>query len=284
MREMAEFRVDEEFASELFRDNEGEKLGSVRKILVPTTDPRFPEIGRLQKSLKQTTNHPFFYGWDIRRSYNKQELDMAPMFHLIHTAYFEPSGEECGTEYDDTYACRRCSSGARQESDLFLDWKRIPKKKDIAVTIAGEIVVSRRVVDLFLNDIEGADFLPVKQKHEPDSESTEWYQLSVKSVGAEIIPPTLVGNNLFDYDEEGQNRCPNGDLLGLNLLTEVSIGLDSYNGADIVSSKQFIGVRRGLLRPRRLIFISRKLWSVIERERVKGERVKGVRFEIAHLI
>ena len=43
MREIAEFRVDEDFAAMLFRDDEGEKLGPVRKILISTSDPRFPE-------------------------------------------------------------------------------------------------------------------------------------------------------------------------------------------------------------------------------------------------
>jgi hypothetical protein len=153
------------------------------------------------------------------------------------------------------------------------------------MTIAREIVISRRMVGLFQkHNIEGAEFLPIRQKHEPNSESKEWYQLLVKSVSAEIIPPTLVGNDPFDYDEEGQGRCPNGDLLGLNLLSEVSVKLDDCDGEDIVASKQFIGTRRGLLRPQRLIFISQRLWNIIEQERLKGERVKGVRFEIAHLI
>lgn len=308
MREVAEFRVDENFASKLFQDNEGEKLGSVRKIMISTSDPRFLEIGRLQKSLRRTTSRPFFYGWNIRRIYSKQEMEMASIFLLFITSLFEPAGEECGAEYDESSACPKCSSGAKQVTDLFLDLRRIPKKKDAAVTIAGEIVVSRRFVDLFMeHGLEGPDFLPVRQKHDPGSESKEWFQLSVKSVSAEIVPPTIVRSGLFDDDEEAQHhadepkkivigdyvqllhpldgeRCPNGDLLGLNLISEVSLKRDSYNGADIFSSKQFVGTRRGLIRPRRLIFISQKLWRVFEEERLKGERIKGVSFEVAHLV
>lgn len=308
MNEVVEFRVDEDFASKLFGDDEGEKLGIVRKILISTSDPRFPKIGELQENLRRTTNRPFFYGWDIRRSYSKQELEMASVFLLFITTLFEPAGEECGTEYDEAYACHKCYSGARQVTDLFLDWRRIPKKKDIAVTIAGEIVVSHRVMDLFLkHNIEGAEFLPVRQKHDPHSESKEWYQLSVKSVSAEVVPPTIVGSGLFDYDEEGKHhtdvpkkiavgdyvqllhpfdgeRCPTGDLLGLNLISEVSLNRGSYNGADIFSSKQFVGTRRGLIRPQRLIFISQKLYRLIEQERQNGNGIKGVRFEVAHLV
>jgi len=308
MQEIVELRVDEDFASKLFADNEGEKLGSVRKILISTTDPRFPEIGRLQESLRRTINRPFFYGWDIRRSYNKKELELASVFLLLINTLFEPAGEECGTQYDETSACPRCGSGANQVTDLFLDWRRIPKKKDFAITIAREVVVSRRVMDLFLHHgIKGAEFLPVRQKNDPNSESKDWFQLSVNSVGSEIVPPTIVGSGLFNFEEDVQHqtdepkkivvgdyvqllhpldgeRCPTGDLLGLNLISEVSLKHDSYNGEDIFSSKQFVGTRRGLIRPQRLIFISQKLWRVLEEERLKGERIKGVSFEVAHLV
>ncbi|MBL8192045.1 MAG: hypothetical protein JNK38_28800 [Acidobacteria bacterium] len=307
MQEIVELRVDEDFASKLFADNEGEKLGSVRKILISTTDPRFPEIGRLQESLRRTINRPFFYGWDIRRSYNKKELVLASIFLLLINSLFEPAGEECGTQYDETSACPKCGSGAKQVTDLFLDLRRIPKKKDVAVTIAGEIVVSRRLVDLFLKyKIEGAEFLPVRQKNDPSSESKEWFQLSVKSMDAEITSPTIIRSTLFNDDKDqsrtddpkkivvgnyvqvlhplDSERCPTGDLLGLNLISEVSLKRDSYNGEDIFSSKQFVGTRRGLIRPQRLIFISQKLWRVVEEERLKGERIKGVSFEVAHLV
>lgn len=307
MREMVEFRVNEDFASKLFDDNEGEKLGIVRKILISTSDPRFMEIGKLQKIIQNTTNFSFFYGWNIRRIYSKQEMEMASIFLLFTTALFEPAGEECGTEYDESFACPKCGSGAKQVTDLFLDLRRIPKKKDVAVTIAGEIVFSHRLVDLFLKyKIEGAEFLPVRQKNDPSSESKEWFQLSVKSMDAEITSPTIIRSTLFDDDKDqsqtnepkkivvgnyvqvlhplDSERCPTGDLLGLNLISEVSLKRDSYNGADIFASKQFVGTRRGLIRPRRLIFISQKLWRVLEEERLKGERIKGVSFEVAHLV
>ncbi len=232
---------------------------------------------------------------------------MASIFLLFITALFEPAGEECGTQYDEASVCPMCSSGAKQVTDLFLDWRRIPKKKDFAKTIAREIVVSRRVVDLFLkHNIEGAEFLPVRQKHDPNSESNEWFQLSVISMGAEIAPPTIIRSTLFDDDEDQPHTdepkkivvgnyvqhlhpldgepCPTGDLLGLNLISEVSLKHDSYNGEDIFSSKQFVGTRRGLIRPQRLIFISQKLWRVIEEERLKGESIKGISFEVAHLV
>jgi hypothetical protein len=207
------------------------------------------------------------------------------MFLLINTAYFEPAGEQCGTLYDEEQACPLCGSGAKQKSDLFLEWKRIPKKKDVAMTIAREIVVSRRLVDLLhKHNVKGGEYLPVRQNEGLKSESKEWYQLSVESDAADLIPPTVVGNDPFDLDEEGRNRCPNGDLLGLNLLSEVSMKFASYSRDDIVTSKQFIGTRRGLIRPQRLILISRRLWHIFEQEKQKGEKIRGIRFEIAHIV
>ena len=70
-------------------------------------------------------------------------MEKASIFLLFIIPLFEPAGEECGTKYDEAFACAQCSSGAKQVTDLFLDCRRIPKKKDAAVTFAGEIVVSR---------------------------------------------------------------------------------------------------------------------------------------------
>jgi len=106
-----------------------------------------------------------------------------------------------------------------------------------------------------------------------------WHQFVVTSADAEIVPPTRVGIDPFDEDIKGECRCPRGDLIGLNLLSEVSIRAASRGNADIVSSRQFIGTRRGLLRPRRVILISPKVWRLIE-----SEKLKGVDIEVAHVV
>ena len=106
-----------------------------------------------------------------------------------------------------------------------------------------------------------------------------WHQLVVTSNTAEIVAPMRVGIDPFDDDPKGECRCPLGDLIGLNLLSEVSISAASRGDADIVCSRQFIGVRRGLLRPRRVILISPKFWKLIE-----SENLKGVDIEIARVV
>jgi hypothetical protein len=83
MKEVAEFRIDEEFAPMLFGANEGKRMGSsVRRIELEVTDNRYKHVGRLQSELRATLGRPFFYGWDLRRQYDKPELVMADLFSL----------------------------------------------------------------------------------------------------------------------------------------------------------------------------------------------------------
>jgi hypothetical protein len=126
--------------------------------------------------------------------------------------------------------------------------------------------------------ITGADFGSVRHRPASSAESKDWFQLLVKSCGAEVTKPTKVGINPFDEDSGGQYRCRLGDLIGLSRLSEVSIDRLSYNGLDIVATRQFLGRRVGLLRPQRLLLISPKLQKMINEE-----KLKGFKFEIAHL-
>ena len=280
MKETCEFRVVEEFAPQLFGAEEGKRLGdSVRMVELETSDPRFGSIGRLQLKTRTQTNRSFFYGWILKRSYTASELRNASCFHLLFKSTFEPAGEECGTTYDESTACPRCCAGAKQTSPLLLDVKRIPKSKDICRTIAGEVVVSRRVAELFArHGITGAELRPVCSKGASSAESEEWFQLAVQGPEAEISTSTRVGIDPFDDDEKGECRCSLGDLIGLNLLSEVTIKVTSRGSADIVRTRQFLGTRRGLLRPEQLIIISPKLSKLIE-----SEKLKGCGVEVAHL-
>src|SRR5258708_3096138 len=137
MREVAELRIREEFASMLLSDTEGERLGnSIRKFEIETSDRRFGEVGRLQRELRSRQGTSLFSGWQLRRSYSKDDIAGTKMFQVRVRAAFEPAGEECGTKYDESTACPKCGAGAVQVSDLFLDLRRAPKTKDIVTTIA----------------------------------------------------------------------------------------------------------------------------------------------------
>jgi hypothetical protein len=280
MHEIAEFRVDEAFASLVFRDDEGRRLGdSVRRVEVDTNDPRFPRIGELQIELRRTKGKPFFYGWDLRRQYASDELARASLLQFIVRPTLQPTGEECGTVYDESTACTWCGAETRVVDPLLLDIGRIPRDLDLAKTIAGEIVVSRRIADAFMAEgVTGVSLRPVLDRASPIQPSG-WYYFDADAVDAVVAPPTRVGNGPFDDDPRDANRCPLGHLLGLNLLSEVSIDRSTRGTTDVIASRQFVGVRRGLLRPERLIMISPRVYNLLT-----SFRANGCRFEVAHLV
>jgi hypothetical protein len=106
-----------------------------------------------------------------------------------------------------------------------------------------------------------------------------WYQL-VATATVDLVAPTRIGVDPCDDDSKGEHRCPRGDTIGLNRLSEIWISRQQFMGSnsDIARTKQFIGVRRGVLRPEPLYVISPRLWRLL----VENE-IKGFRFEVAHL-
>ena len=88
---------------------------------------------------------------------------------------------------------------------------------------------------------------------------------------------TRAGITPFDDDVAGEYRCPHGDTIGLNLLSEVTISASSRGDADFVASRQFLGRRAGLLRPLRCIFVSQKVRQLFEGHGVKAYRLEVVR-------
>jgi len=119
----------------------------------------------------------------------------------------------------------------------------------------------------------------VRAKGVKDLQPTGWCQLVIVSSSAEITAPTRLGIDPFDEDRGGEYRCTLGDLLGLNLVSEVSVRSSSIGEGDFVGSREFIGVRRGLLRPERIVLISPKVQRLID-----SEKLKGCEIEVAHLV
>ncbi|MDZ4683562.1 MAG: hypothetical protein SH850_00645 [Planctomycetaceae bacterium] len=344
MLEAIEFRIPERSARNHLEPAIGTLLGdSVRKLVVDTSDPLFLRIGAIESEFR-AADRTFFTAWIMRRRYTKQELDSAHAFHFQITKTFEPAGEECGTIYNETTACPGCGAGAAQASDLRLDLRKAPKNKDIAVTIAGEIIVSQRLAERVVDaGLTGCEFRPVRHKarYEDDAidlarvpsgrlllEQAEaagvphptwnfwvwlnrpendrlcqqarveavamktvrahrkgaplpvWHQLIVPS-SVDIVPPTRVGLDPFDEDEQGECRCPRGDTIGLNLLSELSISQRDFSNvqSDVLSTRQYIGVRRGLLRPERRLIISPRFRTMLEQH-----DMTGFRLEVAHLV
>lgn len=282
MREFVELRIAERFANMLFGPDEGRRIGElVRSVELETNDPKFPRVGELQRELRDSRKSPFFYGWSLRHEYTTEELRVADRFLLGMTATFEPAGELCGTRYDETAGCHNCCSGATQVSDLILSISRIPKRKDIAVTIAGEIVISHAFAEALVSvQASGCSFRPVYDYRLGGSPSPLWRQLVVEHAVGDIVSPTRAGTDPFDVQSSPVCSCSQGGIFGLNLLSELFVSLaPKYQALDFISTRQHIGTRRGLLRPRRLIVLSRKV-----RELVLSHNLKGFDFEVAHLV
>lgn len=269
MQEIAQLRVLEKYAHLVFQPHEGKLLGdNIRHLHIPTSDPRYHKIGVLQEKLGKK-DELFFTWWHIQRRYTTEEIDGAELFHL-DVGLIIQAGEEYGTQYDDSTACRLCSAGATQVGPLIMSSSRLPKSRDLAVTMAGEMVVSRRVVDLFERlRLNGADFEPVRHQRRADRPASgQWFQMRVRNASVQIHPKTVVANDPFDMDPDNEGRCPRGHLLGLNLISEVYV-TSGLGDVDVAESVQYFGYRLGLYRPTRFILISPKLRSALAAEGLK---------------
>jgi hypothetical protein len=341
MRETMEFRISEGDACQYLERSQGITIGGdVRKVTVDTDDPLFNRILEINRAF-HSRQDAFFLGWHAHRSYTPAEIDAADAFKPIFKHYFEPTGEECGTEYQDLVKCHHCGIGRTQMSDLRLDLRKAPKSKDVASTIADEIIVSQRFAEVLVDaKLTGFELWRVRHKarYEDDAvdlkelsvghqilakaeaegaphptwnfwiwlnrpenralmdqaqteysekrrakarragkPTPEWYQLVVTSAPVKIVPPTGIGKNPSDDDPEGAYRCPLGHVLGLNLISELSVSREDFHNrrTDVVQTRQGVG---WLSRPTRLLVVSPRF-----RELVETEKIRGFKFEVAYL-
>jgi hypothetical protein len=165
MRELIEFRILERYAKLFLEPDQGSKLGgSVRRLIISKNDPLYERIGHIDRQLRQNGEY-LFHGWDYIRRYSQTELQTADLFHLEIQAVFEPAGEECGTVYDESEACKICGGGRKQVTNLILDLRRIPKGKDIARSIADEWVVSQELSEKLVDaKLSGFELRPVQHQ------------------------------------------------------------------------------------------------------------------------
>lgn len=292
MKEIIEFRISDEYAHLLLKPGEGKRNGSNTVIHITKDDPKFEQIRILNKQIREKSNDFFFLYSNIKREYSKKELDTATLLQIKIKATFEPAGEECGTLYDEMVACEICGVNRKQISSLILKKGSIPKK-DIARTIAGEVVVSERFAEAIKQrSLEGIRLEPVLF----GKVTSNYYQLMASSSELELTDKTVAGVNLFDFSEGSAGReftvsghhvqlekevykCPKGHTIGLNLLSEAYLASSpSINEYDFFSSIQKIGVKRGLLRPEPLY-----LCSPAFRQMVEEEKLSGFEFEIARI-
>ena len=276
MKAYAEFRVPESYAKEFLPAELGKNItGSVRKIRVPVESKIYERIGEIYRLVRSRDQRYFFLGWSINRSYSKIELEAAELLLLKINKTFEPAGLECGTVYSDQNTCEFCGTGIEQISDLILDLNTVPKNVDIARTISNEIIISQELANILVNNITGYELKLVHHKSAKYQKKI-WHQLITTSL-VKINSTTKTGEDPFNEDKGNKYRCVKGHTIGLDILSELSIDRDSWDGSDLAATKELFGVNRGLLRTYPLLVISQRLYSLMKEMDCKGFTVEVVK-------
>ena len=293
MKETIEFRIYKEHYHLLSKPNNAFFNGAVFVIKVDKGSTTFEEIKDLSKLIYKDSKDYFFSFSNIKRDYSKKEFESAKLFHMKIKTTFEPAGEEFGTLYNESTACEICGANRKQIGPLKLKKGTIPKK-DLARTIAGEIVVSERFKSGFeQRNLKGLEFFSV----EFAKSKSDYFQINAINE-LDLTINTVAGGDIFDIGADGSDaheftlssghkikfekevyKCPKGHLIGLNLLSEAYVfnsPLLSEN--DFFKSKQKIGVKRGLLQPEPIYFCTQAFKKMVDEE-----KLSGFEFEVAHI-
>ena len=146
------------------------------------------------------------------------------------------------------------------------------------------------------NHMRGLRFEPVFSGRK----QIDYFQL-LPEYYTELSEKTVLGAMPFDYSERDEGmivqypdghggvykqvyppevfKCPNGDNMGLNVLSEAYIKENSaLEDWDYFASVQTVGVKRKLFRPYHLLFCSNRMMNII-----KENKLKGFKFEIARV-
>ena len=270
MREILDLRIPLEEAQRHLPPDAGKDDGLSRQLFLDVGDPLLERLRTLEAEYR-ARGTTLFTRCQVQRRYTPRELQSAEHLMLEVLPLFEPTGEECGTLYDECRACSACGAGARQRSELYLDLRRMPKGRDIAQTFGGEYVISSRLAEaLHLHGITGYELRPVLGRKGERSES--WHQLVISSAQVEVVPPTLAGRNHL-APEPDPARCPMGHVIGFQLLSPLYVSRASTHGQDWGFTRQLFGIRQGVFRPYPLMIISQRLYRLLK-------ELKARRFEV----
>jgi len=275
MRETIELSISSDKATPLLPPDVGEDRGLTRRLVLSSDDPLLEKI-REHEQTWQRRGSTMLTDLEIHRQYTSRELQQAELLWLRVRPFFEPTGEDCGTLYDETKACLQCGFGARQVGLLHLELKRIPKR-DIARTLGGEIVVSARLAEeMNAAGIRGYELGPVVSRQ--GKPTPQWYQLLVPECLVELAPQTRVGADFF-VPEPDEARCPQGHVAGFDVLSELHVQRSSVGDADWFCTRQAVGPRMGAYRPLPLLLVSQRLYRFL-----KARKVTRFDVEVAHLV
>jgi hypothetical protein len=278
MREILELRMSGEEAALHVPgyDTKGlDPLDTVR-LHLDVHDPLVEKLRAVEAGYR-ARGTTLFTMCEVSFRYTPSELQAAERLKVEFWPFFMPSGEECGTRYDDARACPLCGAGAPQLGELRLNVGRIPKSRDLAVTPGAEFVVSSRLVKAMrAHRITGFELRPVLSKGGKPTEA--WHQLIIPSATVELAPPTLCGRSYL-APEPDETRCPRGHVLGRRLLSPLHVARSSLRALDWQALRGLLGSRQGLFRPHPLFIISQRLYRLL-----KKLKVRNLNEEVVHLV
>jgi hypothetical protein len=273
MREVIELRLGNDIAQRILPDDVGTRIGPngfVRKLELGPADPWMARLSAEDAEARRRGRSVILY-WDIRRQYTAAELAnaKAELIQLVLNIMFEPAGEECRTLYDYSGACPVCGAGRVQVSDLTLDINTIPKRADIAFTIArDELVFSERLANLIEEEgFSGVTLRTVRHdgRKPPDS---AWFQPVFTSSPVVAVEPTTYGDR--PYGPYERSPCPPGHVMGNRVVSELYVERNSWDGSDFVRTRDLVGVKQGLAAPYPLLLVSQKCWGLLKERKFKG--------------
>ena len=287
MKETIKVRFMERHAHLLFNEDEGKKLGPTREVTLDMNSPVVSKIGTITKYLWENEHHIFFTCWDIRRSYTSKELENEKYFCMNIRKLIEADGAEYGTGYDETAACPICGANRKQISVLKMGKGRYIKNRDVAITLGGDLLVSKRFVEfVHTHSLKGVEFKPVILGK---TVSEDCFQMFFTST-CDLSTKTKFGYNPFGVYvmRDGEHyycgdhdpyTCTNGDNMGLNIISETHIQHSSLvEEADFFMSRQTYGYKMGLYRPWHLFFCSQRAMRLMTQQ-----SIRGFNFEVAHI-
>lgn len=281
MKEFVELRLLEEAADALLPPGVGKRLTTgIHLVQLARTDPLLDLVLTHDRALQERSGGFAFLGWQIHRSYSERELSEAELLLVGIRRVFEPTGEDCDTEYDDMEACMTCGDGGKQVGTLRLQPSSIPRGVDFAMTIGGEIVVSERAVECLRDaGMVGGRFFPILAGKRGERNVPGWQQLDLSGGTARASDPTCMGDRARAEGPLDRTRCSVcGQYIGNRLLTELSVDRGTVANVDIQCSADTVGIRRGMLRPRPLLLFTPRVRQIL-----RSKAMSGCTYEVVHL-
>lgn len=278
MKEQYKLRVRTAHLGNLFGALEGHDLGSIRVVTIAGDDPRIGEITQVQRRLHKRGDM-LVVGFEIIRSYSEEELLQSEWLRMVPTSFIQSCGEECTTIYDDTVACGFCGWGAAQVNRLSLPPSKVPIGPDLGVTWAGEWVVSGKFAEVFEGLVgSDLDLMMVSRCRTQLLPIADRFQLVARETPFELVPPTTVRDHLIENEGGGENVCPLGHNLGLNVISELYVRRLYHTEVIICRTTNGFGARRGLLRPGAPWLVNQEFYR-----KFINARLIGAKFEVVHL-